>query len=394
MAPPLRTPAGPPTHGRRRRPSLERHQDPRLHVGHGRPGGHPGARRHGATVVRVESEHKLDVARGVQPFVANTPGIENGGLSSTTTPASSAWRSTWRTPPPATSSRPGPLGRRGLRVVLTRAMRSWGFGYDDRRRGQPRPDHDVVDASWARPGRCATSPGSATWPPRSPASTPSPGGPTAAPAGPYSAYTDYVAPRITVAVAARRARRPRPHRRGPVPRLLPGRGVDPPPRAGAARPHGRTPTHPTRRQRRSVGRAERRVPLRRRRRVGPPSPARPTSSAPLVRCHRRPDGPRTSRRGRRPARRPRWRRALQAVGVPVHGVQNNAACYADAQLQHRGQLRLPAAPGARHVHHRGPAPTHVAHPPFVRRANPTMGEHNELVLGRSSATTRNGSPNW
>jgi crotonobetainyl-CoA:carnitine CoA-transferase CaiB-like acyl-CoA transferase len=72
--------------------------------------------------------------------------------------------------------------------------------------------------------------------------------------------------------------------------------------------------------------------------------------------------------------------ALQAVGVPVHGVQNSAACWQDPQLLHRGHYLTVEHPihrqcvveGARVVLSRTPA--------VVRRANPRMGEHNDHVL--------------
>jgi crotonobetainyl-CoA:carnitine CoA-transferase CaiB-like acyl-CoA transferase len=72
--------------------------------------------------------------------------------------------------------------------------------------------------------------------------------------------------------------------------------------------------------------------------------------------------------------------ALQAVGVPVHGVQNSAACWRDPQLVHRGHYLTVEHPvhgscvveGSRIVLSRTPA--------VVRRANPAMGEHNDQVL--------------
>ena len=67
--------------------------------------------------------------------------------------------------------------------------------------------------------------------------------------------------------------------------------------------------------------------------------------------------------------------------MPVHGVQNSAACCADPQLQHRGHYLDRRPPGPRHVHRRGPAPALSRTPACVRRANPSMGEHNDLVLG-------------
>ena len=74
--------------------------------------------------------------------------------------------------------------------------------------------------------------------------------------------------------------------------------------------------------------------------------------------------------------------ALQAVGVPVHGVQNSAACYADAQLQHRGHYATVPHPVHDTCIIEGPRLRMSRTPPFVRRANPTMGEHNDLVLGQ------------
>ncbi len=72
--------------------------------------------------------------------------------------------------------------------------------------------------------------------------------------------------------------------------------------------------------------------------------------------------------------------ALQAVGVPVHGVQNSAACWHDPQLVHRGHYLTVEhsvhgqciVEGARVVLSRTPA--------VVRRANPRLGEHNDHVL--------------
>jgi crotonobetainyl-CoA:carnitine CoA-transferase CaiB-like acyl-CoA transferase len=71
---------------------------------------------------------------------------------------------------------------------------------------------------------------------------------------------------------------------------------------------------------------------------------------------------------------------LQAVGVPVHGVQNSAACWRDPQLLHRDHYLTVEHPvhgscvveASRIVLSRTPA--------VVRRANPTMGEHNDHVL--------------
>ena len=66
--------------------------------------------------------------------------------------------------------------------------------------------------------------------------------------------------------------------------------------------------------------------------------------------------------------------------MPVHGVQNSAACWRDPQLLHRDHFLTVEHPvhgscvveGSRIVLSRTPA--------VVRRANPAMGEHNDHVL--------------
>ena len=72
---------------------------------------------------------------------------------------------------------------------------------------------------------------------------------------------------------------------------------------------------------------------------------------------------------------------LQAAGVPVHGVQNNAACYADPQLQHRNHyLAVPTRCTARAS---SKARAWCCRAPRRWSAGqPSMGEHNDLVLGQ------------
>ena len=73
---------------------------------------------------------------------------------------------------------------------------------------------------------------------------------------------------------------------------------------------------------------------------------------------------------------------LQAAGVPVHGVQNSAACYADPQLQHRGHYVAVPHPVHGSCIIEGPRLRLSRTPARVDRANPSMGEHNDLVLGQ------------
>jgi crotonobetainyl-CoA:carnitine CoA-transferase CaiB-like acyl-CoA transferase len=72
--------------------------------------------------------------------------------------------------------------------------------------------------------------------------------------------------------------------------------------------------------------------------------------------------------------------ALQAVGVPVHGVQNSAACWRDPQLIHRGHYLTVEHPIHGHCVVEGPRVVLSRTPAVVRRANPRMGEHNHHVL--------------
>jgi crotonobetainyl-CoA:carnitine CoA-transferase CaiB-like acyl-CoA transferase len=71
---------------------------------------------------------------------------------------------------------------------------------------------------------------------------------------------------------------------------------------------------------------------------------------------------------------------LQAVGVPVHGVQNSAECWADAQLRHRNHFLTVAHPVHDTCVVEAPREVLSRTPGQVRRAGPAMGEHNDVVL--------------
>ncbi|MFN0028607.1 MAG: CoA transferase [Acidimicrobiales bacterium] len=155
---------------------------------------------YGATVVRVESVHKLDVGRGVQPFVGNTPGIDNGGLFLDNNAGKLGLALDLSHP----ASRDIIMDLvRWADVVCEsfspRAMRAWGFDYDTLRGVNPElimlssclMGQSGPLASFAGFGNLAAAISGfhaiTGWPDRTPC-------------GPYSAYTDYVAPRVTVAV--------------------------------------------------------------------------------------------------------------------------------------------------------------------------------------------------
>lgn len=154
---------------------------------------------YGATVVRVESEHKLEVARGLNPFVQGVPGADSSGLF--------------------LNMNSGKLGLaldlskpEAREVILDlvrwcdvlcesfspRAMEAWGLGYEQLR--EVNPDLIMVSSclmGQTGPMRLYSGFGNLAaaisgfhyitgWPDRDPS-------------GPFSAYTDYVSPRFTVA---------------------------------------------------------------------------------------------------------------------------------------------------------------------------------------------------
>ena len=77
-------------------------------------------------------------------------------------------------------------------------MKGLGFDYETLRAVQARLIM-LSSCLMGQTGPSPASPATATWPPPSPASPTSPAGPTATPAGPFSAYTDYVSPRLLAA---------------------------------------------------------------------------------------------------------------------------------------------------------------------------------------------------
>ena len=140
---------------------------------------------YGATVVRVESEHKLDVGPR-RPAVRRptSPASTTAGCSSTTTRQARPGARPREPRGPRRRARPRPLGRRGVRVVLAAGHAGLGLRLRHAAGGQPRRRHAVVVPHGPDRAAVAPSPGSATSPPPSPASTPSPDGPTARRAAP------------------------------------------------------------------------------------------------------------------------------------------------------------------------------------------------------------------
>ena len=155
---------------------------------------------YGATVIRVESGNKLEVARGLQPFVDGVTGLERSGLFLNLNTGKLGLTLDLTKP----ESREVVLDLvRWADVVCEsfspRAMRSWGLDYDSL--CEVNPDLVMLSSclmgqtgplsSFAGFGNLAAAISGfhniTGWSDRDPS-------------GPFSAYTDYVAPRISVAL--------------------------------------------------------------------------------------------------------------------------------------------------------------------------------------------------
>lgn len=363
----------------------------------------PGATRvladYGATVVRVESSRRLDTARTLPPFNRGRMDPESSGLYANM----NAGKLSLALDLGSEEGRAVALDLVRWGDVVTesfspRAMRGWGLDYESLRRVKP----DVIMlssclmgqtgplSSFAGFGNLTTAISGlfnlASWPDRPPA-------------GPFGAYTDYVAPRFTVAalLAALDYRRRTGkgqyidqsqmesglHFAAPALLEFAANGREPEPSGNRDRemaPHG---VFPAAGQDRWVAIAVRTE----------------EQWAALCGALGKPDLARDGRFATRADRRKNldaldaviaeWTRgrdmyqveaALQRAGVPASAVQNSNELYADAQLAHRGHfVTLPhgasetiAVEGSRFRLSRTPA--------RVERAAPRIGEHTRHVL--------------
>jgi crotonobetainyl-CoA:carnitine CoA-transferase CaiB-like acyl-CoA transferase len=155
---------------------------------------------YGATVVRVESEHKLEVARTIQPFIGGVAGAENSGLFMNMNTGKLGLALD--------------LGKPEAREVILdlvrwadvlcesfspKAMRSWGLGYETLREVNP----GLVMLSsclMGQTGPLAMFAGFGNLAAAISGFHNITGWPDRPPSGPFSAYTDYVSPRFSLAV--------------------------------------------------------------------------------------------------------------------------------------------------------------------------------------------------
>ncbi|MEL6982114.1 MAG: CoA transferase, partial [Actinomycetota bacterium] len=162
----------------------------------------PGATRvladHGATVVKIESELKPDVIRGVNPFIGEEGGQENA-LQFHSLNAGKLDLTLDLSVPEA---REVILDLARWADVVTesfspKAMANWGLSYDDLRAVNP----DLIMFSSCLMGQ--TGPmrlyaGFGTMAAAIAGFYPVTGWPDRIPAGPFTAYTDYISPRLSV----------------------------------------------------------------------------------------------------------------------------------------------------------------------------------------------------
>ena len=352
---------------------------------------------HGATVVRVESQHRLDALRGAGPYLAGTAGgiedtaqwhsVNAGKRSLQLNLATDAARDVLRD-----------LVRWGDVLVESFSpgtMESWGMGYDQLR--ELNPGLVVLSSSlMGQTGPLAHFAGFGNLAGAITGFYHVTGWPDRPPAGPYLAYTDYTSPRLAlVALLAALDHRRRTgegqyldfaqaeaaaHFLAPAliehtttGRIFERRGND----DDHLAPHGVYPAAGEdrwvaiactddgawaalaelidRADLRGLPTAER---LRRRRELDALVGAWSTSRDPEE-----------------------LQSMLQARGIAAHQVQNSAECVADPQLAARRHFRrVPhAANGTTVVE--GPHLTLSRTPPEVAWGGPTLGQHAEEVLG-------------
>ncbi len=155
---------------------------------------------HGATVVKIESESKPDVLRGANPNIGEEGGQENGLQFHSLNAGKMGLTLDLRT----SEARDVVLDLVKWADVLTesfspRAMAKWGLGYDELKKINP----ELVMFSsclMGQSGPMRLFAGFGTMAAAIAGFYPVTGWPDRIPAGPFTAYTDYISPRTSVAL--------------------------------------------------------------------------------------------------------------------------------------------------------------------------------------------------
>lgn len=155
---------------------------------------------HGATVVKIESESKPDVLRGANPNIGEEGGQENGLQFHSLNAGKMGLTLDLRT----SEARDVVLDLVQWADVLTesfspRAMAKWGLGYDELKKINP----ELVMFSsclMGQTGPMRSFAGFGTMAAAIAGFYPVTGWPDRIPAGPFTAYTDYISPRTSVAL--------------------------------------------------------------------------------------------------------------------------------------------------------------------------------------------------
>jgi crotonobetainyl-CoA:carnitine CoA-transferase CaiB-like acyl-CoA transferase len=354
----------------------------------------------GATVVRVESPTRIDTARTLHPRHHNEAGLESSGCFGNCNAGKLGVALDLANP--AARDVVHDLVRWADVVTESfspRAMRKWGFGYEDLRSVKP----DVIMLSsclMGQTGPLSTMAGFGTMGAAVSGFHALTGWPDRAPAGVFGAYTDYVSPRFTaIAILAALEHRRRTGRGQYIdlsqaeasthfltPAILDytanGRELD---RMGNVdahhAPHGVYPAAGDDRWAAIVCRSdgEWRALCKILERGDLATDAR-LESAP-GRIEHRDEVDRAIAQWTRQREPDEIERLLQSRGIPAHAVNSSRECYVDPQLRHRGhfvELEHPVygktiVEGSRAKLSRTPAE--------VTRAAPTLGRDNQHVLG-------------
>jgi crotonobetainyl-CoA:carnitine CoA-transferase CaiB-like acyl-CoA transferase len=354
---------------------------------------------YGATIIRIESPTRVDTARTLQPFHANTPGPDASGLFGNCNAGKLG----------ISLDLGNPRSREVVHDLVRwadivtesfspKAMRAWGFDYESLRKVKP----DIIMLSTCLMGQSGPLSRIAGFGNMAAAISGFhnlTGWPDRKPAGPFGAYTDYVAPRFSAMALLGALDHHRRTGEGQyidqsqaesslhflTPAILDytvngrieSRTGNNDPRFA---PHGVYPARgddqwvavvcTSDAQWRALASAMRRDSLR-------DDPRYATAAARLERREELDalvaEFTKTLEAGETEA-------MLQAAGIAAHRVQNSSGLFADPQIRHRGHFVAVEHPTLGTTYVEGPRAKLSRTPGEVRFAAPSVGQHNQRVL--------------